>query len=253
MNSLNDTASLQDVISQINALTVAVQPLVQSQATHGQSPSPATASGASSTSLGSSGAHSNSVSSRTQLQDSYESVKDSVASVQLPATWKLRESPRGISAECKDAYYVVKDSAKYTETALKYITSVDQENITKEDINNICLVLRAQLEFLGDKYATLRVKSTSKNKAVGTLFESQLAGTSGFSDRHLDAWQQVSQIAANGGFQLNENRDARGGRGRGRGFRGQQRGGFRGQQRGGYGHFNNYLRDIPDHRNEAEP
>ena len=245
MENLSTGASLDDVIQQMNNLTAALKPLIEKSApTSPDLRQQATAfpPGGVQSSLGTSGApNSAAVSSRTHLQDSYESVKDCVSNIQLPPEWKFRESPRGITQEYKDAYLVVKDSAKYSETALKYLYAIEVDKFTQQDLDNLILVQRAQLELLGDKYATLRVKSTSKNKAVGTLFESQLAGTSGFSQRHLDAWHRVSQIASNGGF--GEHRE---GRGRGRGYRGSrggfQRGNFRGRG------FNNYMRDIPDQR-----
>ena len=250
MENLSTGASLDDVIQQMNNLTTALKPLIEkSSPTSGSSPdlrqqATALPPGGVQSSLGTSGVlNSAAVSSRTHLQDSYESVKDCVSNIQLPPEWKFRESPRGITQDYKEAYLVVKDSAKYSETALKYLYAIEVDKFTQQDLDNLILVQRAQLELLGDKYATLRVKSTSKNKAVGTLFESQLAGTSGFSQRHLDAWHRVSQIASNGGF--GEHREGRGGRGRGyRGSRGGfQRGNFRG--RGG---FNNFMRDIPDQR-----
>lgn len=181
---------------------------------------------------------------KTNLQDAYASVKDCVNSVQLPEGWKVWESLKGICKENKDAFYVVKDAARYSETALKYLLTLDPdtEPISKQDICNLVVILRAQLELLEDKYATLRVKSATTNKAVGTLFMSQLAGTSGLSQRHLDTWNVVSQLASHGSSDRDDRGPARG--------RGRARQNWRGRGRGGYqgNNFNNFMRDVPPRR-----
>ena len=188
---------------------------------------------------------------KTGLQDAYVSVKDGLNHVTLPEGWKIRESLKGISSQNKDAFYVVKDAARYSETALKYLLTLnpDEEPVSKQDICNLVVILRAQLELLEDKYATLRVKSATTNKAVGTLFESQLAGTSGLSQRHLDTWNVVSQLASHGGFDRDDHRTSRG-RGRGRPYwRGRGKGNYHGSYQN-RGNFNGFMRDISPNRFE---
>ena len=248
MSGLSGSSTLQDVVSVVDNLVVSLKPLTDAiQAGNLNHLTAATASpqgGAAAVSLGAPGA-SGSSAGVSSLQEVYATIKDSVSSNQLPPGWKLNESQKGITQDHKDAFFIVKDAARYAETSLKYLISldVDKEAVSKEDIANLVVVQRALLELLGDKYAALRVKSATKNKQVGTLFESQLAGTSGLSPRHIEIWQNVAQIGANGGFtdrdQFNQ-RSSRGGRGRG--YRG--RGGYRSGGRG----FNDYMQDVPPRR-----
>ena len=132
----------------------------------------------------------------------------------------------------------MRDSARYTETALKYLLTLDpaSQAVTAEDIKNLCHILRANICYLEDKYAAIQVKSKNGKKA-GEFFESQVAGTSGLTQRHLGVWQTTAQIAAAGGFTDRPDRGRGSGRGniylrRGSGRRNFDRRGDFGQQQG---------------------
>ena len=271
MSGLDKDSSLQDVIKQVDNLVVGLKPLTdalaagkvpifgQQQAQVSQPGVPQSgglqqqavqSSGAAiPVILGASGVPSHGVSS---LQESFATVKDSVSNIQLPVGWKLNETQKGISQDNKDAFFIVKDAARYSETALKYLISLDldKDTVTKEDIANLITVQRAQLELLGDKYATLRVKSATKNKQVGSLFESQLAGTSGLSPRHIEVWQNVAQIGANGGFSSGGNQQRSDGRNNRRdNYRGGGRYGNKDYRRNNNGRgFNDFMGDVPGRR-----
>ena len=128
----------------------------------------------------------------------------------------VKESRKGIKSDHLESYNLIRDSARYVETSLKYLLTLNTETkpISNDDVANLCVLGRAHILHLEDKYAAIRVRSSNGKKA-GDLFETQVAGTSGLAPRHLEVWQTTAQIAAAGGFSNREDR----GRDRGRGFR----------------------------------
>ena len=152
------------------------------------------------------------------IRQAYESLKESVKSVKFPVepAWQVKESRKGVASDHLDTYYVIRDCARFVETTLKYLICLDptKEPVSEEDIANLSILCRAQILYLEDKYASVRVRSSAGKKA-GDLFETQVAGTSGLTPRHLQVWQTTAQIAAAGGFVGAKQDRGRGGFGRG--------------------------------------
>jgi len=118
-------------------------------------------------------------------QAEYGVIKDSVVGIQLPKNWKLKESRRGVKKDDIPVFEVIKDCARYTETALKILGygPASTQGLAACDVQAVITTLLAELQFLEDKYSALVVRS-KHSKEVASMFELYNAGTSGLSQRH---------------------------------------------------------------------
>ena len=111
---------------------------------------------------------------------------------------KVNDSAKVIGKDSKSALDVVSKCARYAETGLKAIASLqpereDEQTITlqKDEIQKLFTIFSAQVNFQQAVYANLVVKSTFDDEA-SRIFRSFENNTGAFTDRSLQniVWQR---------------------------------------------------------------
>jgi hypothetical protein len=153
------------------------------------------------------------------IQGDFKVLKDSLNTVRLDAKLKLNDSRSGIKREDNVTYNNLAKSARYVETGLKLLSKInDPSAITQKDLEDLTLVLVAQMKYIQDEYAALIVQGSS-DKETGKLFRQFTNNTSGLMGEHIENFKKATQIRAT----MTNHTPTR------PVFRGQYRGQFRGQ------------------------
>ena len=127
------------------------------------------------------------------------------------------ESKQGIKKEDQGAINIVSRCAKYVETALKWLSSQDEEN---EDMAHLYTVLKAQMQFLQTEYAGLVVKGTFDGETA-KIFKCLQKNSLAFRGEALSHLRSAAEISAARG-QFNNTQQS--------GFRGRGPSGYRYQR-----------------------
>jgi hypothetical protein len=132
------------------------------------------------------------------LQAEFESIKDSVSKLRLPADLKLQADRQGIRKEDVPTLKIIHKAARYCETTLKLVDCLlqeDQANTSNDIIRQIFSVQQAQIKYLQDEYSVLLVQGTV-DKDTARIFKALQKNTSGLSESNLLHLQHASAIAA---------------------------------------------------------
>lgn len=81
-------------------------------------------------------------------QGEFNAIRDSVQAIRLPSDLKLNDNRAGIKRVDQPLANVVSKSAKFVETSLKLLSSVDGRQVSQEDIHKLYSVLVAHIRFL---------------------------------------------------------------------------------------------------------
>ena len=101
--------------------------------------------------------------------------------MRLPSQIRLNESRQNIKREDQGTFNLVAKSARYVETSLRVLQTIDEATrVTPKHPENLLLVQMAHINFLQDEYGALIVQGTC-NKEVGKLFRAFRKNTSGLS------------------------------------------------------------------------
>ena len=130
----------------------------------------------------------------------FEAIKDSVSKIVLPPWLKVNDSPAGVKQENKHALKILSRSARFTETALKLLStfSKSEDNsytLTEDDVNALFIILSASSNFLQSEYANIVVKS-SFDEETSRLFNNLENNTAAFSDKSLQNIRIAAELAA---------------------------------------------------------
>lgn len=120
------------------------------------------------------------------LQAEYHSIDSSLVGVQLPVEWTINcKSKKGIKREDHNCQETISQCASYVSTALKILGSYVGSDLPRQEVQDVITVMRAQQQFLEDRYSNLLVKGRH-SKEVSSMYEMLNAGTSGLSERHRE-------------------------------------------------------------------
>lgn len=168
----------------------------------------------------------------------YKGVRDSFSSVRLPDNLYFGGRQTGLDAKVRDSAALLNNSARYTETALKAVSSLYDQVVGQldADINldsvrwltedlSVCLV--AQMRFMQEEQAGLVVASTYGPRAK-MLFKTLGSSSTGFGDPKLvRCMETAANLASLAAKEDSSQRGQGSWRGPGRGHGGfGQRGGF---------------------------
>lgn len=128
-------------------------------------------------------------------QRDFDRIRDSLQRVPVPAYLKVNDAASGIKQECKGALKVVSKCARYAETGLKLISQIPEDNIQREDIENIFTIFAAQVQFLQSEYASLVVRSTF-NEETSRIFRSFETNATSFSASALQNVRLAAELSA---------------------------------------------------------
>ena len=152
-------------------------------------------------------------------QAEYSAIKDSVQAVRLPADQKLQDSRTGIRRQDQGTYNNLARSARYTETALKLLSTLDeppQDPHLAQCIQSLFIVNLAHMRYLQDEYSALLVQGTI-NQETARIYRAFRRNTSGLTPEAITSLQQAASIVSAANQSNNSTSDRPRGRGRGRG------------------------------------
>ena len=98
--------------------------------------------------------------SEQPLQEVFKIIQDSVSRTRLPPELRLNDSG-GVKRKAQPIFNVIRKCARYTETVLKLISHVDQNNGTSQRVmDDIQSCLVAEMRYLQEEYTGIVVTRT---------------------------------------------------------------------------------------------
>ena len=130
------------------------------------------------------------------FQREFEIIKDSVIKVKLPNELKLLESKSGIKRPDQSHLDTLTKCARFTETALKLLASLDEQYLTRiPELSKLYTVFAAQMNYLQSEYASLVVKGQFDSETAN-LFKSLEKNNNQLKGETLDNVRADAEISA---------------------------------------------------------
>ena len=140
--------------------------------------------------------------SEIDIQKKFDSLKDSLAKVQLPPECKVNESQQGIKADCKPPLKIITKTARFAETGLKIISQLNAQDseselytLTAADIEKLYIIFQAQINYLQSEYSGLVVRSTF-DEETSRLFRAFQNNSQAFSERSLTNVRLAAELTS---------------------------------------------------------
>ena len=179
----------------------------------------------------------------SSIQDVYKGIKDKVSNIKIPPELRCGTSKAGIRCEDNNAANIISNCARYVETTIKLLWSLDEEP-TREELIEMFQIQKAHSDYLRQEHSALVVSSQFGGK-TSQLFKNLSRGTTNLDEKQLDTLLKAVQITSNDPNSRSRPRDNF--RGRGNNFGSYINSGFGsrytrpGYTRGsGHGHSGNY-------------
>ena len=131
----------------------------------------------------------------SSVQDEFNAIKDKVSSVKLPPELRVGNSRSGIKREDTNSANIITNSAKYAETTLKLLWSIEVEE-PDEKLLELFNVQKAHIDYLRQEHSALVVSGQFGSK-TSTLFKNLTRGTTNLDDKSLDSLLKAVQITSN--------------------------------------------------------
>ena len=77
--------------------------------------------------------------SAANVQKEFEKIRHSVSKVIMPPWFKVNDSPAAVKQENKPALEILSKSARYTETALKLLSTIPKNSYTSYTVSENCM------------------------------------------------------------------------------------------------------------------
>ena len=145
------------------------------------------------------------------VQDEYQGIKDKVANVKIPQELRCGTSKAGIRREDSNAANIISNCAKYVETTIKLLWSLDEEP-TQEELIEVFQIQKAHIDYLRQEHSALLVSSQFGGK-TSQLFKNLSRGTTNLDEKQLDTLLKAVQITGNDPNSRSKPRDNFRGRG----------------------------------------
>jgi hypothetical protein len=168
------------------------------------------------------------------IQQEFAIIKDSLQRVRLPKDLKVEDSRQGVKRNDQGRINNIAKCARYSETALKILSTIDPFNVTQADLNDLVIVNVAMVRYLQEEHALVHVGGSFGDN-VERIYRNFRRNTSVFDSQAIDSLQAAVALDA---AQPHSNYPSA--RGRGRGF--QSNNYFRGRGRGAYNNSNSVYR-----------
>ena len=152
----------------------------------------------------------------SEIQERYQSVKQSVDKVILPPHLKLHDSRSGVKRDDQPTLNVITKCARYVETIFKLLSQAKEAEPL--ELESLYTVLFANIKYLQEEYAALLVKGKFDD-STAQLFRSLQRNNSGFDQECIQNVRIAAELSSIGNrFQQAPRRGSRPFRGRGRSY-----------------------------------
>ncbi len=132
----------------------------------------------------------------SDLQGEFQAIKDTLQRIKLPSDLKLNDSRRGVKATDRPMFNQICKSARYVETALKLLGSIDRQSDTFDvDLQNLFLVVKAHIKSLQDEHAAVIVQGQF-DQTTSRFFRSLQSNSSVFTPTALEQLRNAAAITA---------------------------------------------------------
>ncbi len=138
-----------------------------------------------------------SVNNSVDPQSEFGAIKEAVNRIKLPSDLRLNDSKQGIRREDQQALNVITRSARYVETTIKLLGTLnpDTGKLSLDEYSDLYNVQLAHIRYLQDEYSALVVQNKF-NKQTAQMFRSLQRNTSGLNERSLDTLKLATSITA---------------------------------------------------------
>ena len=127
------------------------------------------------------------------IESQYLNVKDSVARIRLPNDHRLKDTRSGIKQKELFSYNIITKNARYVENALRVLSEM-KDGYRPQQVQDLYIVLIAQLEYLKGSYANLVVKSNHSER-TSKWFNQLQNNSSGLTESALKNLRASVDIA----------------------------------------------------------
>ncbi len=130
------------------------------------------------------------------VQGEFQTIRDTVNNVKLPADLKVPDSKQGIKREDQQHSAVVAKCARYAETTLKLLFQAGEPaNVTEDTLIRLYHVQLAQVRYLQEEHASLIVQGQF-DRNTARLYRTLQRNTSAFNEESLATLRNATTIAA---------------------------------------------------------
>jgi len=189
----------------------------------------------------------NSPTTYENIQQEFMVIKDTLQRVRLPNELKVNDTSSGVRREDQARAKVVSRCARYSETLVKLLASIQPDSVSPGDLQDILTVCVAQVRFLQEEQAMMMV-SGQYGPRVEKSYRNLRSNTSAFTPAALETLQAAVVLEGHAGP------DHSRGTPRG-GFAGRwnSRGNYRGNYRGSYHNQMQNRSRVPPQRTDQAP
>ena len=121
---------------------------------------------------------STSAANRNNAQEEFQVIKDALQRVKLPSELKVDDTRQGIQRRDQGRVNVISKCARYAETTLKLLSTLQADNISEADLRDLSTIAEAQVRYLQEEQSLALVTSTFGD-SVERLYK-------GFKKRDVD-------------------------------------------------------------------
>lgn len=186
----------------------------------------------------------------TSIQQDFQVIKDAVQRVKLPQDLKVEDSRQGIQRKDQGRFNVGQKCARFAETSVKLLSTVDAESITDQDLKDLCTIQIAQIRYLQEEHSMCLVNNNF-GEGVEKIYRNFRRNTGAFPPDAIEALQAAVTLNAAQAPAPTRGSGFRGYRGSG-GYRGGTGRGYFSGGRGASPYFsgNNRVQYRPNPNNE---
>ena len=165
------------------------------------------------------------------IQTEFSIIQDSVKKVRLPTSLKVNiGGARGVRRDDQQLVSVLRKNAQYTETLMKLVSQLSEDTVTEGDLKDIFVVLLANIRYIQDKFTAVTLQGTFGKKVAG-LYEAIERNPGAYRPRNLETVRAVVGLVA---AEQPQQQSRPASYGRGGFYSGQTQTGYSNNYRGGY-------------------
>ena len=124
------------------------------------------------------------------VQQDFRAIKDALQKIKLPSDLLVNDGRQGIQRKDQMRLNTVSACARYAETAIKLLSSLQPPNISPDDIGDLVRIMTAQIKFLQEEHNMMLVNGNF-GEGVERIYRNFRRHTSQFTPDALTALQAV--------------------------------------------------------------
>jgi hypothetical protein len=115
-------------------------------------------------------------------------IKDALQRIKLPTDLKVDDTRQGVQRRDQPRLNNISRCARYSETTLKLLSTIDPTNVSEGDIQDLVTITVAQTRYLQEEHAMMLVNNNF-GEGVEKIYRNLRRNTSLFTPDAIDALQ----------------------------------------------------------------